>query len=159
MKLLKKEETYIVYLYKENLHIDTQNKKELEECMKNLILKMSKILHQKFTGFYKVKLYQNDQFGLIACFEKEEDLDFFRDLIDLRIQILFHATVYIEIKDYFLIPNNCPYYQNKNKYYINISDLKDDDYLRLCEFGTLCFKEEEVLQIEKYSFPKKKIDL
>lgn len=155
MKLTKQNNTYIVSLYKDYLKIDTTNKKELEEYLKKLLIKMNNLFHQKFTGFYQVTLYQNDNYGFIAVFEKEEDLDYFKDLIDLRIQILFQSPMFLALKDYFIIPKNTSYYYDNNNFYININDIKNE-YLSLCEFGRICYLEDEIKSIRKNSLKKKK---
>ena len=95
--------------------------------------------HEKISGFYQVKVYQNDMYGIIIEMEKKPDLDLFPDLIDLKIVIYYDVSMYYETEDYFQIEKDEEIYELSNKYYINVKNIRKKELFKLLEFGKIIY--------------------
>ena len=73
-------------------------------------------------------------YGLIFECIKEDDLDFFPDFCDLKINILYDSKILLESDDFFIFNNNKKTYKKGNKFYINIKDLNELEIIKLSEF-------------------------
>ena len=111
-----------------------KNRKDIEENIKDLLIRIRKIYKIKLSGYYKIKVYQNDLYGLIFDCVKEDDLDFFPDLCDLKVNILYDSKMLLESDDFFIFNNNKKTYKKGNKFYINIKDLNELEIIKLSEF-------------------------
>ena len=111
-----------------------KNRKDIEENIKDLLIRIRKIYKIKLSGYYKIKVYQNDLYGLIFECIKEDDLDFFPDFCDLKINILYDSKILLESDDFFIFNNNKKTYKKGNKFYINIKDLNELEIIKLSEF-------------------------
>ena len=128
MKVDIKNDNFIIYVNKYLINYDMKNRKDIEENIKDLLIRIRKIYKIKLSGYYKIKIYQNDLYGLIFECIKEDDLDFFPDFCDLKINIL------LESDDFFIFNNNKKTYKKGNKFYINIKDLNELEIIKLSEF-------------------------
>ena len=118
MKVDIKNDNFIIYVNKYLINYDMKNRKDIEENIKDLLIRIRKI--------YKIKIYQNDLYGLIFECIKEDDLDFFPDFCDLKINILYDSKILLESDDFFIFNNNKKTYKKGNKFYINIKDLNEN---------------------------------
>lgn len=134
MKVDIKNENFIIYVNKYLINYDMKNKKDIEENIKDLLIRIRKIYKIKLSGYYKIKIYQNDLYGLIFECIKEDDLDFFLDFCDLKINILYDSKILLESDDFFIFNNNKKTYKKGNKFYINIKDLNELEIIKLSEF-------------------------
>lgn len=134
MKVDIKNENFIIYVNKYLINYDMKNKKDIEENIKDLLIRIRKIYKIKLSGYYKIKIYQNDLYGLIFECIKEDDLDFFPDFCDLKINILYDSKILLESDDFFIFNNNKKTYKKGNKFYINIKDLNELEIIKLSEF-------------------------
>ena len=126
MKVDIKNDNFIIYVNKYLINYDMKNRKDIEENIKDLLIRIRKI--------YKIKIYQNDLYGLIFECIKEDDLDFFPDFCDLKINILYDSKILLESDDFFIFNNNKKTYKKGNKFYINIKDLNELEIIKLSEF-------------------------
>lgn len=134
MKVDIKNDNFIIYVNKYLINYDMKNRKDIEENIKDLLIRIRKIYKIKLSGYYKIKIYQNDLYGLIFECIKEDDLDFFPDFCDLKINILYDSKILLESDDFFIFNNNKKTYKKGNKFYINIKDLNEKEINRLSEF-------------------------
>lgn len=134
MKVDIKNDNFIIYVNKYLINYDMKNRKDIEENIKDLLIRIRKIYKIKLSGYYKIKIYQNDLYGLIFECIKEDDLDFFPDFCDLKINILYDSKILFESDDFFIFNNNKKTYKKGNKFYINIKDLNELEIIKLSEF-------------------------
>ncbi len=134
MKVDIKNDNFIIYVNKYLINYDMKNRKDIEENIKDLLIRIRKIYKIKLSGYYKIKIYQNDLYGLIFECIKEDDLDFFPDFCDLKINILYDSKMLLESDDFFIFNNNKKTYKKGNKFYINIKDLNELEIIKLSEF-------------------------
>lgn len=134
MKVDIKNDNFIIYVNKYLINYDMKNRKDIEENIKDLLIRIRKIYKIKLSGYYKIKVYQNDLYGLIFECVKEDDLDFFPDLCDLKVNILYDSKILLESDDFFIFNNNKKTYKKGNKFYINIKDLNELEIIKLSEF-------------------------
>lgn len=134
MKVDIKNDNFIIYVNKYLINYDMKNRKDIEENIKDLLIRIRKIYKIKLSGYYKIKIYQNDLYGLIFDCVKEDDLDFFPDLCDLKVNILYDSKMLLESDDFFIFNNNKKTYKKGNKFYINIKDLNELEIIKLSEF-------------------------
>lgn len=134
MKVDIKNDNFIIYVNKYLINYDMKNRKDIEENIKDLLIRIRKIYKIKLSGYYKIKIYQNDLYGLIFECIKEDDLDFFPDFCDLKVNILYDSKMLLESEDFFIFNNNKKTYKKGNKFYINIKDLNELEIIKLSEF-------------------------
>lgn len=134
LKVDIKNDNFIIYVNKYLINYDMKNRKDIEENIKDLLIRIRKIYKIKLSGYYKIKVYQNDLYGLIFECIKEDDLDFFPDFCDLKINILYDSKILLESDDFFIFNNNKKTYKKGNKFYINIKDLNELEIIKLSEF-------------------------
>jgi len=134
LKVDIKNDNFIIYVNKYLINYDMKNRKDIEENIKDLLIRIRKIYKIKLSGYYKIKIYQNDLYGLIFECIKEDDLDFFPDFCDLKINILYDSKILLESDDFFIFNNNKKTYKKGNKFYINIKDLNELEIIKLSEF-------------------------
>lgn len=134
LKVDIKNDNFIIYVNKYLINYDMKNRKDIEENIKDLLIRIRKIYKIKLSGYYKIKIYQNDLYGLIFECIKEDDLDFFPDFCDLKINILYDSKMLLESDDFFIFNNNKKTYKKGNKFYINIKDLNELEIIKLSEF-------------------------
>ncbi|MBQ9018897.1 MAG: hypothetical protein IJ097_01120 [Bacilli bacterium] len=130
MKIEKINATdYKIYFYKTKLLKDN-----LIDDIKDIIKKLQKRL--KLKGFYRViVLYKN--IGLFFQLIRLED-SFYKNTLDLKIEIRDNDDVYFKTKDYFLIKDfaQVKYFDG---YYYCLVDECFDEILEKVEFGDFIF--------------------
>lgn len=123
-----------LFIYVNNTEL--KSKDDIEDYIKDIIYKLRQKQKRKISGFYNVNIYQNDSFGLIIEMIREDELDFFPDIIDLKIIIHFDSEVYLAFDDYFLLKNKKEVYYYDDKYYINVKYFNDRELIVLSDFFT-----------------------
>ena len=103
MKIVVLDDNFIIYKLKNNLDIDNLSKEEIERNIKKILIYVKKRYLKSISGFYNVILYSNKKYGLILEVNKESDLDFFPDLVDIKLKIVSDFDIYLKFDDYFLI--------------------------------------------------------
>ena len=109
--------------------------------MKELIIKLRRKYRKDIYGFYKVDVYVKDKIGMIIDFTLEEEIDFFRDLVDLKVVVHEEADVFLKFSDYFLFDKKKVYFF-EGEYYVDIDDLSDEEFLEKLEFCKVIYGEE-----------------
>ena len=138
MKIVTNGENLVLYINKSIINFDIHVKEQVEKFIKTIVIKLRKRGFD-ISGFYSVKVYQNNNYGLVIDMKKEDDLDFFPDLIDLKLVINYDSDMYIKVDDYFFVCCFDSIYFKDNYWYININDLDDKDIIKLLEFGELVY--------------------
>jgi len=140
---------------------DLTTKEEIEDYIKELIFRLRKKQKRNVSGFYNVDVYQNNHFGVIIEMQKEDDLDFFPDIIDLKINIKYNANLYVKVEDYFLIKDKEKVYYYKHNYYTDINYLENKELIKLSDFFTIIYGKElekiksKLIEIKDNNFLKK----
>ena len=132
MKIIFDGDCFTVFVLRKDNIVD------MTKYMKNLVLKLRKKYRKDISGFYKVDVYLNEKIGLIAHFFKEDELEFFRDIIDLKVTVFEDACVFLEFDDYFLLCDKNVYFW-KGKYYIDLDDVSLDEFYGVVEFCKFVF--------------------
>lgn len=144
MKVVTKDRKTTVYTF------DSANTNNINDYIKKLLLRLKKKYKMKFTGFYQINIYKNSLIGLIIDIIKEDEEDYFYDLVDLKIKVYENSTIYLEFNDYFF--NNKKKIKNlNNKYYMQIDNIDKSDFLSMIEFGELIYGKEAEKVKEKLS--------
>lgn len=142
MRIELKDDSFIIYLHQNIIKINNFNQDLLEEYIKELILKIKKTFKIKISGSYIVNIYENRRFGLILEFSKQDNLDFFPDLIDLKLNLNKNSEVYVKVNDYFLLSKYQDTYYFKDNFYIDINQLLKKDEIYLSDFGKYIYGKE-----------------
>lgn len=138
MKIIVSDDNFIIYRLKNKENIENLGKEEIEKYIKKTLLHIKKRYLSSISGFYNVTLYMNKKYGLILEVNKESDLDFFPDLIDIKLKLERNALVYLKLDDYFLIKDYETYYYDNN-FYVNIDDISDIDIVKLSDYYSLTY--------------------
>ena len=78
---------------------------------------------------------------MIIDFNLEEEIDFFRDLVDLKVVVHEEADVFLKFSDYFLFDKKKVYFF-EGEYYVDIDDVSDKEFLEKLEFCDTVYGEE-----------------
>ncbi len=126
----------IFALKKDDIDMDNIN-----EYIKKLVLKLKRKYRRDISGFYDAFVYTNDKMGIIIDLVREEELDFFRDLVDLKIKVYSNSDIYLEFGDYFLLDKKNIYFW-KDNYYVDLKDISDEEFLNIIEFSRVVYGDE-----------------
>ena len=137
MKIISNGDKLSVFVIN-NKDIDLNN---LDMYMKELIIKLRRKYRKDIYGFYKVDVYIKDKIGMIIDFNLEEEIDFFKDLVDLKVVVHEDADVFLKFSDYFLFDKKKVYFF-EGEYYVDIDDVSDKEFLEKLEFCNLVYGEE-----------------
>lgn len=142
MKFIFEDDDIVIFIYKK-LEIDITNKEDLENYIKEIIINLKKQYHKKISGFYNIKIYHNNNYGLIIKMEKEDTIDLFPELIDIKVEINYDSKIYLKIKDFFLIKEYTKeIYYYDNNFYIDINNLTNKEIIKLSEFYEITYGKE-----------------
>ena len=137
MKIISNGDKLSVFVIN-NKDIDLNN---LDMYMKELIIKLRRKYRKDIYGFYKVDVYVKDKIGMIIDFNLEEEIDFFKDLVDLKVVVHEDADVFLKFSDYFLFDKKKVYFF-EGEYYVDIDDVSDEEFLENLEFCDTVYGEE-----------------
>ena len=137
MKIISNGDKLSVFVI-DNKDIDLNN---LDMYMKELIIKLRRKYRKDIYGFYIVDVYIKDKIGMIIDFNLEEEIDFFKDLVDLKVVVHEDVDVFLKFSDYFLFDNKKVYFF-EGEYYVDIDDLSDEEFLEKLEFCKVIYGEE-----------------
>lgn len=137
MKIISNGDKLSVFVI-DNKDIDLNN---LDMYMKELIIKLRRKYRKDIYGFYRVDVYVKDKIGMIIDFNLEEEIDFFKDLVDLKVVVHEDVDVFLKFSDYFLFDNKKVYFF-EGEYYVDIDDLSDEEFLEKLEFCKVIYGEE-----------------
>ena len=140
MKIKLEDNKTILYLY--NYFFKDENKKELEEEIKKIFIRLIKYYHLNISGFYDVIVYENQKYGSIIEIILKEQLLFRPEFIDIKVKLYKNCKMYFKTKDYFILNNYNNIYYQDNNYYLDINNI--NNFLNLMEFGDILYKEKDI---------------
>ncbi len=130
MKIKYENEDYYIYITKEQIDFDLNNKEKLVDYIKKTIIRLKVFYNIHLQGFYKLYVYPNEKYGIILKIICLDDIDI--DTIDLRIMIKRGINLYLKTEDYFIFKDKNLYYNDY--YYKNIKDIEDIyPYIEYCD--------------------------
>lgn len=137
--------TFNVYIRKEEIkNINVKSKKEIETYLKTIINKLRNIYYLNIEGFYNIKIYIDNYYGIIINFNKEklDYYDYFNGGIELDINIIEVSFLY-KVDD---IPK-------KILKKLEMNQIDDDIYIKIVkeldqkEFMNLIEHTEKIIKI------------
>lgn len=135
MKIIGDSDNFFIYLYDVKLSdID-----DLKKYFREKILLLKKKFFNNISGIYDVSVYSNDRIGLIVCFNREEEFDFLRDVVDLNLKVYEKTSIFLEFDDIFVCDSFDNVYFFNNKFYINVDSLDYREFLKIIEFSCFVF--------------------
>ena len=137
MKFASRGDCFTIYVLTNNF-LDA----EIKDYVKKMVLRLKNRFRKYISGYYKAHVYINDCYGMIIDLIKEEDFDFFKDFIELDINILYDSEMYFKFNDYFLIMNKSDIFYYDDNYYVNIKKVSKREFLKLTEFGEIVYGNE-----------------
>lgn len=154
MKIIKNDdfnmEIFLSQFYTKNLNLDDKN--SLEEYFKKIFQKLENNYGIEVGGFYNIKCFYDQKYGLILNIEKE-DIDY----IDLYHTIDMHISIeetdfFYRINDSFTVDkiiNKGLIYYYKDNYYYQIKDkLTLKEQILLLENSEIIYR--NIKEIKRY---------
>jgi hypothetical protein len=142
--------SFILYLnkyYTKDLNFEDEH--HIEKYFKQIFIKLKQYYHLDIYGYYNIKVYVNDVYGIIMEATKLNS-DYFKiynSKVDMKIVIEINSLVLYEIEDYFLIDlfkediKNIFYFNYK--YYFTIDkNININKYNLLMEYSRLVYADE-----------------
>ena len=148
LKIETVDERIIIYLRKDKINnIDFNNLDILEQYFKELVIKLNDIYNIKIEGFYNIRVYIDDLYGIVLEFEAE-DIDYcLTNEIEMRISLFYEKFLY-EINDFINIKNT-KIIKKGFKYYLEChNNIEYNNYLTILENSKIIYKNTK--QIIKY---------
>ncbi len=150
------EKKIIVYLM-DKQSLDFKNVKSLEEEFKKLFLRLKYYYDIHIQGFYNVKVYLDENFGLVLEIDGEEleYLEYLDGEIDMRIEVIEEEFLY-KTKDILEIPvslkKKMDIYFLEDMYYLKIKGtLNSLELASLLEYTTCIYHNQNPFLLkEKY---------
>jgi len=133
MKIITKKDKITVRIIKEE---DINN---INDYIKRIILTLKRKYKIDIFGFYRVDVYQNSKVGLIIDIIKEEDIDCFNDLLDLKVNIKKNSPMYLKFNDYFLNEKKDIQIID-NSFYISVDNITKKEMLEMIEFSEIVYQ-------------------
>ena len=134
------KDNYKIFIDKFYFVTDLDEKEQIIDFVKDIIMKKRKILNLR--GFYKVLVYVNKKIGMFLDMIKLEDSSYFNNL-DLRVIVNCDSEIYFETEDYFFIANGKDIRYLDGKFYL----LVDDSFMEKIEneeFGRFIYGEDVI---------------
>lgn len=149
MKIISKEENkYEFFIPKKSLvKINFDNKDTLENYFQDFFLKLKNNYKFDVCGFYEIKIYIDNYYGVVISMIKEDIdyFDYFNANIDMKISKPQKINFLYKIDDLFLLDKKMLkkmiiyYYQNN--YYLKIKKISDKEFTKLLEFCEIIYDE------------------
>lgn len=111
----------------------------IKKDIKDNILKLRKRYRKSISGFYDVKVYINDKIGMILDFNKEDDLEFFKDVIDVNVVVCENSNIFLKLNELFLFEKMDKLFYLGNDYYINVDDISLNEFYNVLEFSEFIY--------------------
>lgn len=151
MKVDVVEDKIIVYIKKKNIKdIDFNKIDILEKYFRELLLKLKNIYSIEINGFYNIKVYIDEIYGIVLDIEKE-NIDCYIDINQVEMRILPVKTFFLyKIDDIFKYKKTI-LYEYKNSYYLKADKgILYKDYINLLENSKIVYNNTD--SITKYGF-------
>ena len=136
---------YIIYLKKEILDIDFNNKEHLESYFKQLFKKLKRIYNIEIKGYYNIKVYVDKNYGVVLEIKKEEFdyYDYLDNQVDMRISIIETKFLY-EVNDVILKDKVDVYKLNDHLYLSIKNELSIQEMSYLTEFSKIIYNTDTI---------------
>lgn len=132
------EDSYKIFINDDYIkQIDINNKEDLSNNIKSIIVKIKKVYDIILEGFYEVHVYPINNIGLILEIKNIDS--YLSKSIDLRIIVHNEEEMYIKFSRYELIKkyNNIKYLNNY--FYLNVNEINKKDKYHLIEFANIIY--------------------
>lgn len=132
------EDSYKIFINDDYIkQIDINNKEDLSNNIKSIIVKIKKVYDIILEGFYEVHVYPINNIGLILEIKNIDS--YLSKSIDLRIIVHNEEDMYIKLSRYELIKkyNNIKYLNNY--FYLNVNEINKKDKYHLIEFANIIY--------------------
>lgn len=139
------DDNYVIYLNKTNLiNFNFDKQDNLEEEFKKIFKILKNNYNLKINGYYNIKIYQDNYYGIIIEIDKEniDYYDYFDydDTITMRIK-KYDIEIFYEVEDFLFIKDFLDYfklYRSKNKLYLKIiKELDNNIFYNLLEMSKI----------------------
>lgn len=160
MKVDIVEDKIIVYIKKTTIKdVNFDSIDELETYFRALLLKLKNIYNININGFYNIKVFIDDVYGMVLDIEKER-VDCYLDINQVEMRILpIHTCFLYKIEDLFKYKKT-KIYEYKNNYYLKPDKkILYKDYLNLLENSKIVYNNTDNiikygLKINNFNFNK-----
>lgn len=141
------EDSYKIFINDDYIkQIDINNKEDLSNNIKSIIVKIKKVYDIILEGFYEVHVYPINNIGLILEIKNIDS--YLSKSIDLRIIVHNEEEMYIKFSRYELIKkyNNIKYLNNY--FYLNANEINKKDKYHLIEFANIIYG-DDLLEVKR----------
>lgn len=141
------EDSYKIFINDDYIkQIDINNKEDLSNNIKSIIVKIKKVYDIILEGFYEVHVYPINNIGLILEIKNIDS--YLSKNIDLRIIVHNEEEMYIKFSRYELIKkyNNIKYLNNY--FYLNVNEINKKDKYHLIEFANIIYG-DDLLEVKR----------
>lgn len=139
------EDTYVIYIKKASVDVAFEDKEQLEIYFKRLFKKLKNIYNLEITGYYNIKVYIDDYYGIVLEIKKEEFeyYDYLDNQVDMRISMINTNFLY-EVDD-IILKDKVNIYRRQDHLYLGIkTQLSDKDMSYLTEFSRVIYNTEKI---------------
>ena len=153
MKVNIKNDLLIIYINKIfQKNIDTNDKEQLEQTLKEIFIKINNRYQITFNGYYNINIYIDKNYGSIIEIKKEEleYLDYFTNQIEMNIKVIEDSFLYEidEIDTY--INKKFDIYLFYDKIYIKLKkEISPINMIKLLEHTQIIYGKEAKKITEK----------
>ena len=141
------EDSYKIFINDDYIkQIDINNKEDLSNNIKSIIVKIKKVYDIILEGFYEVHVYPINNIGLILEIKNIDS--YLSKSIDLRLIVHNEEEMYIKFSRYELIKkyNNIKYLNNY--FYLNVNEINKKDKYHLIEFANIIYG-DDLLEVKR----------
>lgn len=135
MKIISRGDDFTLFIINK-FCIDLDN---IKKYIKSNILKLKKRYRKDISGFYDVDVYINNKIGMILDFKKDGELDFFKDIIDVNVNICDSSKIYLKFDDIYLFNKIDKIYYYDGFYYIDIDEISLKEFYSILEFSDFIY--------------------
>lgn len=150
MKIDFNQDKIIIYLKKETINnLDFDNIDDLEKYLKELILKLKNIYNIDIKGFYNIKVFIDNIYGVVLELEAE-NLDYgdYFNQIEMRIIPIYTEFLY-EVDDYLNLFGSL--YVYKKKIFLKLNkNIPYKDYIKVMDYAKIVYNNTD--NIIKYGY-------
>ncbi len=136
MKVDFENNVIYVYFYEEKINLNDMM--EVNNKIKKIIVRLIKRYKLNISGYNKVTVYHNSNFGLVLKIERMYNTISVTGIIDLKVIIYKDVDMYLEFDDYCFIERPKNLIVKNNKYYLNLENI--DNIYKYIELGKLIIK-------------------
>lgn len=135
------EDSYKIFINDDYIkQIDINNKEDLSNNIKLIIVKIKKVYDIILEGFYEVHVYPINNIGLILEIKNIDS--YLSKSIDLRIIVHNEEDMYIKLSRYELIQKYTNIKYLNNYFYLNVNEINKKDKYHLIEFVNIIYGDD-----------------